>query len=122
MAKAKGFSGIGRAAVTAQPLLQAPRRVAAHNRVIGKPFDASEDPHQGSRQLFRHLWKQHEASAVLSSPDEPIKPMIGTLAFTKASADWRQVMRNSLRKLDYGDAATILRAMRLAAITKEDEQ
>lgn len=62
---------------------------------------------------------------VLTLPPErwvPIKPMIGTLAFTKASADWRQVMRNSLRKLDSGDAATILRAMRLAAITKEDEQ
>lgn len=41
----------------------------------------------------------------------PIKPLIEELLFTRGKTDWRQLMRNSLRKLDIEDALKIMRAM-----------
>lgn len=52
----------------------------------------------------------------------PIKPLIGELSFTREKTDWRQVMRNSLRKLDVGDATRIMRAMQSTAQQKEATQ
>ena len=42
----------------------------------------------------------------------PIKPLIGELSFTRGKADWRQVMRNSLRRLDVGDAERLMSILR----------
>lgn len=42
----------------------------------------------------------------------PIKELVSTLSFTKNKADWRQVMRNSLRILEHSDAEIIMSRMK----------
>lgn len=62
---------------------------------------------------------------VLTLPQEawvPIKPLIGELSFTRDRIDWRQVMRNSLRRLDVVDAERLMRAMESPAQKKEEKQ
>jgi hypothetical protein len=42
----------------------------------------------------------------------PFKPLLSVLTFTKDSVDWRQLMRNSLRRLAARDAAIIMTLMK----------
>lgn len=59
-----------------------------------------------------------KTNPVLTLPQErwvSIKPLISELSFTVGKADWRQVMRNSLRRLSEADASIIIMAMRKAS-------
>jgi hypothetical protein len=61
---------------------------------------------------------------LLTLPPEawvPIQSLIAELSFTRGRADWRQLMRNTLRKLETDDAAQIMRAMQSATKKKEEE-
>lgn len=45
----------------------------------------------------------------------PFKPLLGSLTFTREHTDWRQIMRNSLRRLADVDALLILNVMKQAS-------